>query len=330
MSIYFGQFEMFDPLLGKLPEAPFSLLPMIALRARALVRTRTQDQIQSVAEAIDYAIFSHFEEIKENEIYRLKKILRQTDEDSSDFQLALQFFEWDGGSSVNGHWLFKDGMEDSLEISTPNNTSEVDALKELSLNWVDIVEGFTNGKGYELFAVLSLWQLADTLKWINYKRDENMKAIHDNFVNFLTVVEAESNITGLVDLYGNEKEQNLSLAGQSALKAMDSVCYAEYLFSLENEIAKTKEKHKIEYELEEKKRKSMVSQKLNIARHQKRNEAMSLVTDEWNRDPNRFSSADKAANYFSSWLNEKGIEFEPRTIAEWIRKYAKQIGKKFR
>ena len=75
MSSYFGQFKIFNPISGDLPNTPFSILPAIAIRARNILKSRTVDQIESVAEAIDYAIYSYFNEIKENEIYRLKKIL---------------------------------------------------------------------------------------------------------------------------------------------------------------------------------------------------------------------------------------------------------------
>lgn len=61
----------------------------------------------------------------------------------------------------------------------------------------------------------------------------------------------------------------------------------------------------------------------NQVRHAKRNEALNLVTEDWNQNKTRFPSAEKAGSYYADWLEAKGFEYEPRTITNWIRKYAK-------
>jgi hypothetical protein len=65
------------------------------------------------------------------------------------------------------------------------------------------------------------------------------------------------------------------------------------------------------------------SKSMNSRRHAKRNEAMQLVTDDWSQRKNEFPSAEKAGNYYADWLKSKGLEYEPRTVTTWIRKYAK-------
>lgn len=332
MSSYWEQFKRFDPLKEKLPDSPFSLLPMIASRARALLKSRTIDQIESVAKAIDFAIYCHFDEIKENEIARLRQILTQSrvahcSDDDLEYQQALQFFDWDGGSIANGLWLFKDGMEDSLEIPTLSNTGEVYALKELAEWWNDMLQGFPDGKEYELFAVLSLWQLADSIHSLQYNEINGISGL---LKEEFTKLEAELKMSGLSENFHSGKEQNLSFSGESALQAMDAVCYAEHLFFLEKEIDNLHEARKLEHQNEEKKRRLDISKKLNIARHQNRNEALALATTEWGKDPNRFSSAEKAGLHFADWLDQRGFSYEPRTVTRWIRDYAKKIGVKFR
>jgi hypothetical protein len=332
MSSYFGQFKRFDPLKGKLPDFPFSLLPMIAFRARALLKSRTIDQIESVAKAIDFAIYCHFDEIKENEITRLRQILTQSrganySDGDLEYQHALQFFDWDGGSLANGRWLFKDSMEDSLGIPTLSNTGEVYALKELAEWWNDMLQDFPDGKGYELFAVLSLWQLADSIHWL---KDKDINGLNNLLKDAFTKLEAELKMSGLSENFHSGKEQNLSFSGESALQAMDAVCYAEHLFFLEKEIDNLHEARKLEHQIEEKNRRLDISRKLNIARHQNRNEALALATTEWGKDPNKFSSAEKAGLHFADWLDQHGFSYEPRTVTGWIRAYARKIGVKFR
>lgn len=185
-----------------------------------------------------------------------------------------------------------------------------------------------NFKKYESFAILSMWLLLDTLRYLNY-----------NFVKNIDIIVANTKrdnkdykdfYTRLCQLERNIYSKNIENSANCAIEAMEAVCYAEHLFLLEKEVTKVKEINKIELQVEEKKRRSMVSEKLNIARHQKRNEVMFSVTDEWIKKPNLFISADKAGIEFSRRLSEKGIDYEPRTIAGWIRACAKKNNISFR
>lgn len=72
------------------------------------------------------------------------------------------------------------------------------------------------------------------------------------------------------------------------------------------------------------------SETMNSSRHAKRNEAMQLVTKDWSKRKSEFRSAEKAGVYYADWLESKGFEYEPRTITNWIRKYAKENGIKLR
>jgi hypothetical protein len=72
---YFGQLQRFDPKLGEIPNGPVPGMPSIAFRSRQLLNSRTSEQIHSVAKAIDFAIYEHFNELEENEIQRLRSDL---------------------------------------------------------------------------------------------------------------------------------------------------------------------------------------------------------------------------------------------------------------
>ena len=196
---YLNQFDAFDPVTGYIPEYPITYLPEIGSRARALLLGREKERLVVVAKKISNVIDNYFEHAKELKIYTLQADFSPGDEE---FDTC---FEWDGGTASNGRWLFKDSMLDELGVPTEENTSEVDALKlvmEERDSCFFLPEGtlepepeeYAEGKDYELFAVLSLWLLSDSLQWIN-----------------------------------NQSKHGLSIASAYAIKAMDAVCYAEHL-----------------------------------------------------------------------------------------------------
>lgn len=92
------------------------------------------------------------------------------------------------------------------------------------------------------------------------------------------------------------------------------------------------ERHEFQVEAVGAKQRSDQAQKaksMNKARHAKRNIAIKMVTSDWD-EKGRSLSADKAGIHYADWLNGKGIHYEPRTIAGWIRKFAKENGIKLR
>jgi hypothetical protein len=196
---YLNQFDTFDPVAGYIPEYPMTYLPEIGNRARALLLKKEKDRLVVVAKKVGNLIDEYFEHAKELKIYSL-----QTDFSPGDEQFDT-CFEWDGGTESNGRWLFKDAMLDELGVPTEENTSEIDALK-LVIEERDSCfflpqgtpepepEEYAEGKDYELFAVLSLCLLSDSLRWIN-----------------------------------NKSMNSLSIASGYAIKAMEAVCYAEHL-----------------------------------------------------------------------------------------------------
>lgn len=344
---FYNQFRKFNPKSGDVPGHPFSYLPTIASRVRVLLKTRTVAQIEDAASGIDWAIDEYFRSLKDEEIARLKKELnapRRWKEMSNDtdFEDAAKFFDWVVDSPENefspevGHWVFNDRMEDELDIQTAGNSSEVDALKNC-IDWWDDIGGadFPNGKPEELFAVLSLWLLADAIGWLDHRASESGKRFNsflehllklpDGMEDELAKAGISMNITGT--------EINLSLAGECTLKAMDAACYAEHL----HEVAKLEAMYKLklaknndDHLKNEAKRRSMVAEKLNIARHRKTSEAKAKAIEEWEKDKSKFISAEKYGLYLADWLEKQGFQYEPRTVIGWIRAHAKQIGVRLR
>jgi len=111
----------------------------------------------------------------------------------------------------------------------------------------------------------------------------------------------------------DDEEVSVRTAAQAAVVAMECINHAERL---------RRERKVIE---EEDRQRSELAQKLNGARHAKRDKAKDLVLKEWLIDTSKFSSAAKAGNHYASWLSQQGMKsFEPTTVIKWIRDCAKK------
>ncbi|WP_035881616.1 hypothetical protein [Cupriavidus metallidurans] len=65
-------------------------------------------------------------------------------------------------------------------------------------------------------------------------------------------------------------------------------------------------------------------------RHAKSAEAKRLVQAEWERDTTAFPGAEQAGDYFAVWLEERGYSYSQRTVRDWIRERASELGIKWR
>jgi len=328
---YFKQFESFDPLNGDVPGFPFEYMPEIATRARSMLVYKSKDKITAAAVRSNSEIEQYFRDMKTQAVDELQVKLR---DDQEEF---LRCFEWDGGNSWSGMWVYRDDMDEELEIPTARNTSEVDALKTIIEDRdscfflpkgapVPDIDHWQEGVTHELFAVLSLWLLADAIEWVQ-----------------------------------NGGKYSLSIAGEYAIKAMDAVCHAEHVREVEwleqfhkkslVEISKAEASHlqeqadrvrqNVESEIaaHQQSNRSARSAELNRARHAKRNDARRMVAADWEKNINSYPSAEQAGNFYADWLEERGVGYiekgqlkyyQPRAVTEWIRKHAKEKGIKFR
>jgi hypothetical protein len=329
--LYSDQFEKFDPLSGDVPAHPFASLPDIARRARSMLTWKTKEQIVLAARRIDSELEQYFSDLKTQAVDELQVKLR---DDQEEF---LRFFEWDGKNSWSGRWSYKDEMDEELEIPTAMNSSEVDALKTIIDDRDSCfflpkgapepeIDHWPEGKTLELFAVLSLWLLADSIDW----------------------AKSGGTVGPLI-------------SGEQAIKAMDAVCHAEHVREVEwleqfhkkslteisrnadvrnQEISESvRQKLAAELAAHEQSKRTARSADLNAVRHAVGNSAKAMVVAEWGKNPNQFLSGEKAGIFYADWLKEKGVgyflkgepmSYVPRTVTDWIRAYAKMKGIKFR
>ena len=339
---YFGQLQRFNPLIGVVPNEPFQQLPEIAFRARAMLRHRTAEQIDFLAKSIDYAIYAYFDELKQNEISRIRNELegelntprrwkRETpgidyQYDRAEYEIE-RLFDWDGGTRANGRWIFKESMVDELEIPNGGNTTELQALKDCIDWWDDLGgEGFPDCRPHEIFSVLSLWMLADAIDWMVPKVSSGVSDLAGAIDNLMASVNG-----------GQKCYFEFSQASNSAFLSVESVCFAEHLKAVE-ELNFSHMQKDIEKQERERKHRSIKAEALNFARHRKDYEAKAMVIESWKKDTFKFSSGEKAGVYYSDWLLRQGVgadsnplyDYQPRQVANWIRAYAKQIGVRFR
>ncbi len=321
---FWRQFDEFDPLEGKPPHRPFSEMAGIASRARWLLRGRTRDQISRLASDADFSIEQYFEMARDDEIARLEQ-----ERDS--------YFCREVGDDYGISYQFDRDKLDELDIPTPDNTSEIEALKESIGGWVDLSKDeVSDAKEHEYFAAMALWFIADAIERLEYRYDLDARQF----------VKRENR---------QLEEFDFSRIGEYVIKAMEAVCHGEHLQdlervkerfetrigrlqeALESQQTKTDEAERAirdevaaKLQEEEARRKSEHAKKLSRLRHRDRDDARQAVLIAWEQNPTAFPSAEKAGNHFADWLQGQGKSFEPRTVTGWIRSHAKDKGIKFR
>jgi hypothetical protein len=285
-------------LSGTVPRYPFSWLPSIIARARDLLRSRSNDQIEDAALSIDWAIEDCFRELKEREIGRLRQAAGDRGEDVSVFDLTLD--------------------ADDLDLPTRHTTSQVDALKECIDLWDDIGgEGFPNAQRHEFFAVLSLSLVGGAVSWLLPKEPLRL-SFPDGTTWEPKMKDAISAITS-----------SLSLSGECAIEAMDAVCYAEHLRMRDLLLENTHSEYKAQEtqrRQEEHKQKQKRIEPADRIRHRLSREAKQMAIAEWEKDPSRWPSTEQAGNAIADWLESKGYDFVPRTVTGWIGEHKKKTG----
>jgi len=202
---FWRQFDEFDPLDGKPPHRPFPELTNIATRARWLLRGRSRDQIARLASDADFSIEQYFEMARDDEIARLER------EGDTRFCQVV-------GSDGEAKYMFDRDKLDELEIPTPDDTSEIEALKESIGGWVDLSKDeVPDAKEHEYFAAMALWFVADAVdavKRLEYRFD----------IETGKFVKRENHPLEAFDF---------SRIGEYVIKAMEAVCHGEHLQDLE-------------------------------------------------------------------------------------------------
>ncbi|MBC7787984.1 MAG: hypothetical protein H7Z18_11300 [Methylophilaceae bacterium] len=321
MNFQSEYFKIFNPLTCYIPQPqPFANLDSILGRAKFLLKGRSLDEIMDAAINMDWVIHENFRCIKEDEISRLQS------KQNTDLDEFYNFFMWDGGTRANGRYLFDDSKEGELDIETSENTSVIDALNMCFPLYDDLGgEVFIDGKKYEYFAILAMWQLVESMIWLGVDFERNLSKL---ITDHSDKVEYREYIIRLIQHFKGRK--NIEFAATSAMDATEAICYAEQLFEIQNIQLGLDAKIEIELERKDVKRKSIISEKLNIARHKVRNVAFELVTNEWAKNQNQFLDMVKAGTHYSAWLEPQDFSYEPSTVTSWLRAYAKKMGIKLR
>lgn len=308
-----SSFRTFDPLRGEVPHYPFSLLPVIARRARRLLAGRTQEHIFSAAQNIDWFIEEYFRSEKEAVIERLLEhggwelgYLEEEHRNEAGIRYLLE------------HW--PDEADDLCpDFPTSANTLEIDALRECIGSYVLADdEDFPGGRESEYFAVLALSGVADTLSWLRPAPGEHFRGVPRD-------LQGDARAAG----FPSERPQPLSLAADRALEAMDAVCEGEHLRATER---MTEEATRLRTELlsvnakiesianaKVKERVSVAASKAAIVRHAE-NRAMKAQVFAWcNENMAQFQSMDRAAETIAGKL----VPVSFRTARDWIGAWRK-------
>lgn len=342
---FFRQFDEFDPQTGVAPDHPFSHLPAIVSRARALLENRTRDEIDSAAHNADFFIEEYFRIEKDNYIRRLldhggRELGYLQEEERNEAGIRRLLDNWPSEAD-----------EPPPHIPTPENTSEVTALK-VSIEWytLDDDDDFPGGHEFEYFAVLALWLVADAMEWLKWSSDVNYQedSLREAFAQLPNALNNVPEIMGAFQtgmeahksIGGTDTDIRFSLAGERALYAMDAVCYAEHLHATEKQ-AKELVKLQIDVYQVAQKTDSIVEEKVkekislkgknaSIKRHEKSAELKNMAKDIY--FSKKWRTFSQATQYIYPILQTRGREIgfvfsEDRgeqTVSEWLRAIRKQ------
>ena len=192
------EFKKFDPINGYVGPYPFTYLPEIAARARYMLsrNLRDHEKIAAITMRIDSEIHSRIDDEIFSFVLDIEERIRP------DHELFLSYFEW---VDYECAWKLKsDVLETLLEehdiptVDACNEVNELRAVIEQRDTFLFFREGepeeYPEGRDCELFAVLALALLAESIRF--------------------------STLPG--------KYQS-NLAGEYALRAMDAIKYADEL-----------------------------------------------------------------------------------------------------
>jgi hypothetical protein len=319
---FFSQFEYLEPLNGEVPRFPFTEASSIAWRARSILKgkRRSADDIQTIATDASSLLEWYFDHEKETKLEEIRRAQR------------YDLLETNEDGRVTG---FNDEAIDEYDIHTPDNTPDHDALME-AIDW-----GFDpksveleDVKEYEYFAVLSLWFLSE------YVRDLEFK-VQFNPYKWVKREKKE---------YAPEEVARL---GKKLLEAAEAVAHAEKLRDIDRveekyeakiqkiqagasvaitkaDLDRIRDEMRNEMQADEEAERRQRSVANNEIRHRDNRDVKQFVLDEFAKDPRKFDSAEKAADHFVEVLEQRGTPRSHRTVADWIRAYARTNGIRFR
>lgn len=164
---YVSQFETFDPVNGLVLSYPDSHLNDIAVRSRSILKGWPLDRIKSIAKEMDAEIVKHAND--------------SSDELVAAFVIQSSYFQENYEDYYNSHDVIRPKelvniLDGNLNLDQfhQKDIDEVYMLKSLitkiggcsNFQWEDGGGNNFHGiKDYELFAIVSLWMVADSLEY---------------------------------------------------------------------------------------------------------------------------------------------------------------------
>lgn len=280
-------FRAMDPLEGRVPSYPFSLLPTIVARARRLLAGRTREQIFSATRSIDWLIDEHFRRELETAVEEAigqggPDLDQMSNEDRS--QAAIQRIARRISMAA-----------DSSASPESAGMMGVDALRARIGSYTLDDDDFPNGQEFEYFAVLALREAARTVGSLSRASREKRD---------------EARVAGFPSGF---TELTLLLAGEGAIEAMAALCEAERLHAINmtiDEMAKVRARKQI----------SLTASKAAILRHAEHS-AMKAQVFEWcDVHMGEYRSMNAAAEAIAGKL----VPVTGRTVYGWIREWRQE------
>jgi hypothetical protein len=312
-------FEIFNPLTDQYPYWPYQSGGNITWRVRNILRGRSLSDIRSLISDAESMIASYFEREKEELLSKIK----------IDGRYDLLDIDEDGRALG-----ILDSASDEYDVRTSETMREIDSLEEALQSFFDPTSlDVKDVKEYEYFAAMAAWNLSNSVRVMKYNIQMNP---------FQYVLKTDNKLV----------DRDILKIGQALLDAMEYVGQAD----------KMREEQRVQERYEDRIRKIQASQKkitqqdidqirdelrrelveqqniqrkqvsvsANDIRHEGNRNVRKMVLEDFESNPRRFSSAEKAADHYLRWLEAQNIQRQHRTVAEWIRASARKLNIKFR
>ena len=327
----------FDPLKSRVSGSPIRDLRSILQRARVLLNSKPVKAIREAQWLIAQWREQAFEMELDSAIDVEKGRLRSRALYEGDVE-AVRFFEIliDGRGEV--HCDFHRGMESELEgLPAIDDRSRLEYL----LEWDMLTFGepelpdWSCGDFLAAHALVLVEEADELLKRAAAPDDDDLQAI--SAISELDIAtKAFLRKRGQQEVrFPNFLEHLVRDAFELSIEALDAIEKAE----LEGAASAAYETKRLlvrqvtranEDANNERQKRKHASNAALLQRHAKRNEAQPMVLNEWDKDRTRFSSAERAGDFFADWLEEQGFKFRQRTVRDWILAHAKKNGVVFR
>ncbi|GAB1424243.1 hypothetical protein MASR2M16_14770 [Thauera terpenica] len=305
----------FDLLAGDVPSHPFGYLQAVAGRARALLAARTPDEVRLAADIAGTVIEQHIDELREQAVAAVV-----SDGDPEWCEVA------DGAVRLIPERIYDIAVDDNPVAALKVRTDEgLDG---------DAMSGLLQ---HELFAALGLDLIGEALRLLACVPPPLMADVDrmlDEFYDSLPAHVVQIN-AGLPDDLAERINavasdaatsspaqcsvpSNVDTAAKRAMQAVEAVCIAEWVRTIQNQIAGLESRQKAKRRAQTK--------KAEVARHAANRLYKEMVLAEWEKAP-RARSARAAGVHFSVWLkNTTGVERSPEVVMRWILAHAKERG----